>query len=372
MPIDIPPIKPKVTIDDVAREAGVHPTSVSRALRGIGTKVSPETKLRIEEIAERLGYRPNAVAASLRTKKTHMIGIVVPDVGNPLFGRIVQGIEIELRQRGYMSLIAQTPADVRLRKGVIEALVDRQVTGLMILAAESDDPMLESAQRSRVPTVLVNRGFGERRFSSVVNDDRESVRLVLAHLVGLGHIKIGHVAGPGTSSTGRYRREAFEELAQPLGVQARVVTAAAFTRTAGLIAGRELLDGGHLTAVFAANDLIAMGVLDALKERGLSVPGDVSLVGHNDMPFVDLIAPPLTTVHVAVDQMSRQAAQLLVELIATPDQPPSTRVLQPSLVVRQSTVPPPLEGSRRAHSSRAAFRSKDDSMDAPKESAPKP
>ncbi|WP_428422794.1 LacI family DNA-binding transcriptional regulator [Methylibium sp.] len=339
MSSEIPLTRPKVTIEDIAREAGVHPASVSRALRGVGTKVSPQTKLRIEGIAERLGYRPNAVAASLRTKKTHLVGIVVPDLGNPLFGPIVQGIETELRQRGYMSLIAQTPADMRLRKDVIEALVDRQVTGLVILAAESDDPMLESAQRAHVPTVLVNRGFGERRFSSIVNDDRESVRLVLEHLVGLGHTEIGHIAGPATSSTGRSRREAFDELAQPLGVRASVVMAVSFTRTAGLAAARELLDRSPVTAIFGANDLIAMGVLDALKERGLSVPSDVSLVGHNDMPFVDLIAPPLTTVRVAVDQMSRQAAQLLIELVDMPDQPPSMRVLLPTLIVRESTAP---------------------------------
>lgn len=327
------------TIEDIAKAAGVHPASVSRALRGIDKKVSAQTREKIERIAKEMGYRPNVVAASLRTKQTNLIGIVVPDLGNPLFGPIVQGLEVELRKQGLMCLVIQTPEDPDERRDVVVALANRQVGGLLVLAAESDDPMLTAAQQLSLPTVLVNRGFGERRFSSVVNDDRESVHLVLEHLMKLGHRAIAHIAGPGSSSTGRARRQAFEELSASLGVQALVVEARAFTRQAGLAATLELLNQTKAsTAIFGANDLIAMGVLDALHQHGLSVPGEVSVVGHNDMPFVDLIAPPLTTVRIAVDQMSRQAAQLLLEHLKTPNQDPSMRVLTPRLIVRSSTA----------------------------------
>ncbi len=286
-----------------------------------------------------MGYRPNAVAASLRTKQTNLIGIVVPDLGNPLFGPIVQGLEVELRKQGLMCLVIQTPEEPDERRDVVVALANRQVGGLLILAAESDDPMLATAEQLSIPTVLVNRGFGERRFSSVVNDDSESVHLVLEHLMKLGHRAIAHIAGPSSSSTGRARRQAFEELSESLGIQTRVVEARAFTRQEGLTAALELLNQTKAcTAIFGANDLIAMGVLDALHQHGLSVPGDVSVVGHNDMPFVDLIAPPLTTVRIAVDQMSRQAAQLLLEHLKTPGQAPSRRVLTPKLIVRSSTA----------------------------------
>jgi LacI family transcriptional regulator len=336
----LPQIKPNATLEDVAKAAGVHPASVSRALRGVGKKVSEETRLKIERIAKEMGYRPNTVAASLRTKQTNLIGIVVPDLANPLFGPIVQGLEVELRSQGLMCLVVQTPADRDQRKGVVEALATRQVSGLVILAAENDDPMLEAAQAFALPTVLVNRGHGERRFPSVVNDDRESVRLVLEHLVELGHKAIAHVAGPGRSSTGRARREAFEELARAMKIRPVVVEASAFTRDAGFAAALELLGQRRSppsTAIFAANDLIALGVLDALRQNGRSVPDDVSLVGHNDMPFMDLIAPPLTTVRIAVDQMSRQAAQLLIEHLKTPQQEATMRVLTPRLIVRGST-----------------------------------
>lgn len=331
----------QVTIGDIAREAGVHPASVSRALRGIGKKVSEETRLKIERIAKELGYRPNALAASLRTKQTNLVGIVVPDLSNPLFGPIVQGLEVELRKQGLMCLVVNTPEERDERREIVTALANRQISGLLILAAESDDPMLEAAQEFSLPTVLVNRGLGERRFPSVVNDDRESVRLVLDHLSQLGHKTIAHIAGPASSSTGRARRQAFEELLPTFGLSGVVIEARAFTREAGFAASMELLAlTREPTAIFGANDLIAMGVLDALHQHDLAVPGDVSLVGHNDMPLVDLIAPPLTTVRIAVDQMSRQAAQLFLEHLKQPNDDPSTRVLTPRLVIRSSTAAP--------------------------------
>lgn len=330
-----------VTIEDIAREAGVHPASVSRALRGVGKKVSEETRQKIERIARELGYRPNMLAASLRTKQSNLVGIVVPDLGNPLFGPIVQGLEVALRQHGLMCLVVQTPAARAERREIVAALANRQVSGLLILAAESDDPMLEAALEFSLPTVLVNRGFGERRFPCVVNDDRESVRLVLEHLAQLGHRRVAHIAGPASSSTGRARRQAFEELLSGFGMSGTVTEAEAFTREAGREACRALLaQTREPTAIFCANDLIALGALDVLHDRQLAVPRDMSLVGHNDMPLVDLIAPPLTTVRIATEQMSRQAAQMFLEHLKAPAEDPCTRVLTPRLVARASTAPP--------------------------------
>ena len=345
----LPPARATITIADIAREAGVHPASVSRALRGIGGKVSPQTRQRIEHIAHELGYQPNALAASLRTRQSKLVGVIVPDLGNPMFGPLVTGIEVELRRQGFMCLVVHTTDDPAERRALVAALAHRQVSGLLILAAEVDDPLLDAVLRHRLPTVLVNRGFGDRRFASVVNDDHESVRLVLEHLAGLGHRCVAHIAGPADSSTGRARREAFTALCRSRQITPRIVHASAFTREAGLAAATRLLAKSFTsTAVFAANDLIALGVLDALHARRLRVPRDVSLVGHNDMPMVDLIDPPLTTVRVAVEQMSRQAAQLLLELLQTPEQAAVTRLLLPRLVVRGSTAPAPSSAAHGA------------------------
>ena len=327
-----------VTIEEIARAAGVHPASVSRALRGVSGKVSAQTRDRISRIAAELGYQPNAIAASLRTKRTQSVAIIVPDVANPLFGPIVQGLEVQLRERAFLCLVVQTPEGPHDRRRIVLELANRRIDGLLVLSSENDDPMLEAAAQRGLPTVLINRGFGERRFSSVVNDDQESVRLVLQHLAGLGHRRVVHISGPMGSSTGRARCQAFIELAPAFGMKPVVVETKAFSRAAGVAAATEILKKQRRpTAIFAANDLIALGALQVLREHGIRVPDDVSLVGHNDMPLVDLIDPPLTTVRIAVDQMSRQGAQMLLDLLQEPAQQPSMRVLTPELVIRRST-----------------------------------
>jgi LacI family transcriptional regulator len=333
-----------VTIKDIAARAQVNPATVSKALRGLPGKVAPDTRERIERIARELGYRPNAAAATLRTRRSNLIGIIVPDLGNPLFGPLVQGLERQLREAGWMCVIVQTPGTPDARREVVTALANRQVAGLVISSAESDDAMLLAADELKLPVVLVNRGLDERRFSSVVNDDRESVRLVVEHLVQLGHRRIAHLAGPWVSSIGRARKQAFEALCKrEPGVAACVVDAPAFTREAGFAAMNQLLartPADPPTAVFAANDLMAVGAIDAACRAGLRVPQDLSVVGHNDMPLVDMIAPPLTTVHVSVDRMSHHAAELLQEQLSQPGLPPMQRILTPTLVLRQSTAAP--------------------------------
>jgi len=330
------------TITDIARAAGVNVATVSRALRGVPGKVSAQRREEIERIAREMGYRPNALAASLRTRQSNLAAIIVPDLGNPVFGPMVQGIERSLRGHGHLSLIVQTPADPKERESLVVALSSRQVSGLVILAAENDDPLLRAARRSQLPTVLVNRGSGDRQFAAVVNDDRESVRLVLDHLVGLGHRHIAHVAGPGSSSTGCARRSAFEQMARELNLSTcMVIESTAFTREAGRVATEQLMAGNALfTAIFAANDLLALGALDVLRAHRLTVPKQVSLVGHNDMPLVDLIDPPLTTVRIALEEMSEQAAALFIERVESPEATPITRMLLPTLIVRESTAAP--------------------------------
>ena len=335
-----------VTIDDVAKAAGVHAATVSRALRGVAGKVSAAKRAEIEAVARSLGYQPNIVAASLRTKRSNMAAIIVPDLANPLFAPIVKGLEQELRKHDMLALITQPPEGKEARAGLIRELAMRQVSGLLILAAESGDAMLEEAVQKKIPTVLVNRGLGERRFSSVVNDDIESVRLAIAHLRQLGHTQIAHVAGPASSSTGAARRKAFVDLMIEGGAATSCVAdAQAFTREEGVKAARQLFAGWDakapgFTAIFASNDLLALGVLDVARELAIAVPAQVSVVGHNDMPFVDIVQPPLTTIHIPVAEMGRQAAQVLLETINGGVQSTTTRILSPLLVVRASTAAP--------------------------------
>jgi LacI family transcriptional regulator len=329
-----------VTIQDIAREAGVHAATVSRALRAQAGEVSEDTQRRILKIARRLGYQPNAVAASLRTSQTNLVAIIVTDISNPVVGPIIQGIEARLREHDLMSLVVQTTRETTARRDLIVQLASRRVSALVILSAEIDDPMLDEAAVRGLPTVLVNRGFGDRRFPFVVNDDRAGVKLVLEHLAALGHRRIAHVHGPLTASTGTERHRIFLELAPLLGFSRPIlVQASEFTRDAGAAAARELLRrSSKTTAVFASNDLLAVGVLHVLRDAGLRVPHDVSLVGYNDMPMVDLLEPPLTTVRVAVDRMGEDAARLIVRALKERVNEPEAIVLPPALVVRASTA----------------------------------
>jgi LacI family transcriptional regulator len=286
------------------------------------------------------------VAASLRTNRSHLIGIIIPDLSNPVFGPIAQGLESKLRQAGWFSVVVQTPAEHNARREIVHELAGLRVAGLIITSAETDDPMLDAAHEVGLPVVLVNRGLDERRFSSVVNDDRESVSLVIEHLYQLGHRSVAHLAGPTMSSTGRARREAFLDLVcRKSDMSGFVADANAFTRPEGYRATQQLLaqrKAERWTAIFAANDLMAVGAIDALQQSGLSVPGDVSVVGHNDMPLVDMISPPLTTVRIPIERMSHHAALLLEEHLKDPKLPPMQRVLTPVLMVRSSTSSPPM------------------------------
>jgi LacI family transcriptional regulator len=194
--------------------------------------------------------------------------------------------------------------------------------------------------------VLVNRTDAHPQASVVVTDDATGMRLAVEHLAALGHRRIGHIAGPQTVSTGVRRRAGFKQATINAGLATRdiaIETARAYTREQGRVAALRLLDRRQPpTAIVAANDLLALGVYDALGERGLNCPRDVSVVGHNDMPYVDMLSPPLTTVRIAQRDMGNQAARLLLQEIAGPAARRERVVLEPKLIVRGSTAKPDL------------------------------
>lgn len=333
-----------MTVEDVARRAGVHPSTVSRALNpAMRHRLTEEVVARVVAIAAELGYVPNGSAAALRTRRSKMIGVVLPDITNPVFPPILVGIEAALDEEQYVAVVANaggTPEHARL---VVERLLARQVDGLVLATASRSDGVIELCLSRHVPVVLVNRSDGGHRVSSVVSDDTLGMSLAVDHLTGLGHRRIGHLAGPQNVSTGRFRLDGFKAAMRAAGLEtpdSAIAVATAYTRDTGREASRALLDQSPtLTAVVAANDLIALGLYDVLKERGMTCPDDLSVVGHNDMPFVDMISPPLTTVHIRHRQMGLHAARLLMNLVRDQSSGSADMVLKPELVVRESTGP---------------------------------
>src|SRR5918997_160105 len=289
-----------VTLRDVARVAGVHPATVSRALNEeTRALVNEETARRVLKAAEELGYQPNPIARGLKTNRSYTIGVLIPDLTNPLFPPILRGIEDRLETAGYTPLTANTDND-----------------------PEAELPV-----------------------SSATADDGMGMRLAVEHLVSLRHTRIAHLAGPLDYSTGLDRYDSFHETMRAAGIEPDpelVVVAEAFTEAEGRRLCAQLMAAGRdFTAVAAANDLLALGCYDVFAERGVRCPDEISVVGFNDMPFAARFQPPLTTIHIPHYAIGQAAAELMLERLRDGDSPPREIRLEPSLIVRGSTAPPP-------------------------------
>jgi LacI family transcriptional regulator len=338
----LPPVAPRPTLRDVATAAGVHPATASRALNeATRSLVRPATVERVREVAATLGYQVNPIARSLKTSRSETVGVLVPDLTNPLFPPIVRGIEDALSVSGYTVLTANTDNDPARSASNFAAMQARQVDGFIVATALLDDPLMRDAAERGVPMVLVNRLTEHLDVSAVAGDDATGITRTVDHLVGLGHRDIAHVSGPLNVSTGAVRLRAFRTAMQSHGLpDDRVVVAQAYSEAAGRTALLDLLTRDVPTAVVAGNDLLAIGCYDALDERGLSCPDDVSVVGFNDMPFISRLRPPLTSVRVPQYELGVEAARLLLDRLSGRTVTPRVVLLPVQLVVRGSTAPP--------------------------------
>ncbi|GAA4987711.1 LacI family transcriptional regulator [Nonomuraea thailandensis] len=334
---------PAPTLRDVAEAAGVHAATASRALNPkTRQQISAETARRVMRAAQALGYQPNSVARSLKTSRTGTVGLVIPDLTNPLFPPIVRGVESVLESGGYHVWIVNTDNDAEREHAKIESLRARQVEGLIIATARLEHPLLRRLHEQGVRMVLINRQVEHLSLPAVTGDDATGVAAAVRHLAGLGHTRIAHLSGPLSTSTGRVRAQAFRHAVRDLGLPGDlVVECAHWSESDGAAALRALLTrDAAFTAVVAGNDLIALGCYDVFAERGLSCPGDVSVIGFNDMPFLDKLRPPLTTVAVPHHELGAEAARMLLDCLGDPGRPARTLLLPVSLVVRGSTAPP--------------------------------
>lgn len=333
-----------ITLRDVALAAQVDPSTASRALRpSTRNLVRPDTLARVLATAEEMGYRVNPAARGLRDQRTMTIGMLLPDLANPLFPPIVRGIEDGLREAGYVLILANTDRDTGRERDLLEVLLNRQVDGLILATAVRDYPLLDEVA-AQVPTILVNRTTDDFIVSSVTSDDHLGMGQAVRHLAQLGHTRIAHVGGTQKASTGalRYQHYLGWMATEGLAVdQNLVVFTDWFTQDLGANACLELLDRGvNFTAIIAGNDLIALGCYAALRSRGLRVPEDISVVGYNGIRFCDEFSPPLTSVHSPKYDIGLRAASLMLEAIEKPDSPAVAVRVPMTLQIRASTAPP--------------------------------
>jgi LacI family transcriptional regulator len=323
----------------------VHTSTASRALNGeTRSMVNAETVERVLAVAAHLGYRPNAVARGLKTNRSQSIGVLVPDLLNPVIPPIVRGIEARFAEAGFTVLLGNASHSDERERLYVEAMLAHLVEGLITATAHENDAALGLAVKSGLPVVLVNRSVEDGRFSAAIPDDHLCISLAIDHLVGLGHTQIAHVAGPPGTTTGARRRESFEATLRKHRLESDprlIVTSNRYTEDEGHRCSRQLIASGRpFTAIVAANDMLALGCLDALADSAMRCPDDVSVVGCNDMPFTDRFSPPLTTINISHDALGAAAAELLLERLDSPQAPNRTVVIEPSLVVRESTAPP--------------------------------
>lgn len=333
------------TLRDVADAAGVHPGTASRALNP-ETKhlVSPTTMRRVRRAARQLGYVPNTFARSLRTARSRSIGVIIPDITNPLFPPMMRALEDTLGAESYHLLTVNTDNDPAREASQVEHLRNRGVDGIVLASASTHDPTLVALHEQRVPTVLINRQSREVPLPSVVPDEAAGIRQALSHLRSLGHQRIMHVAGPPDTATGMQRRRTFADAMVAHGLpfaEEQIVAARSYSFAEGARCAAEAVDSGlAFTAVVAANDLLAVGALGELERRGLPCPDRVSIIGFNDIPMLDRLRPPLTTVRVPAYQIGEEAARLILDRLDDPEGEPTHLELPVSLVVRGSTSSP--------------------------------
>jgi LacI family transcriptional regulator len=335
----------RVGIADVARLAGVHPGTVSRALNPkTESQVNGETRTRIRRAAKQLGYTANSIARGLRTNSTMTIGIIIPDLTNPIFPPIVRGIDSCLTSHGYSAYVVNTDGDDDTERMLFESLLQRQVDGIIFGTGHSGPSVAAEAYARGVNAVMVNRDAGGVPYPCAVGMDADGIHAAVEHLHGLGHRSIAHFVGPSSASTSRVRSDAFRAACDALGIERVILQADQYSITAGVTAAAELLAMGprRPTALVAGNDLLALGAYHAVRDAGLVCPDDLSIVGFNDMPFAEDFMPPLTTVHVPLFDLGVEAANLLCDQLTTKTIRSIQVALPVELIVRSSTAAPRL------------------------------
>jgi LacI family transcriptional regulator len=319
----------------------VHPGTASRALDpSLPDRVTAETRRKVKEAARQLGYAPDPAARSLRTRRSGFVGLVVPDLTNPVIPPIVRGIEQVLWSAGVACLLADTDNDVEREAAVITELQARRCEGLIVSTATRQSAAVAALRGGQTPTVLVTRDVDDGKLPFVGADDASGVDRAVGHLTQLGHERIAHVTGPMNLSTTVVRARAFREAMERLlgGEPGPILHGEAFTIPAGRRAADDLLRRrGHITAIVAGNDMIALGCYSALAEAGLRCPEDVSIVGHNDMPLASSLQPPLTTVAIPQYEIGREAARTLLDRLSGEAAAVPRVLLETQLIVRGST-----------------------------------
>jgi LacI family transcriptional regulator len=334
----------RVTSHDIAREAGVSQSTVSRALRG-DPRVAPETSERVREVARKLRYAPNAAARSLITDQTRTVAVIITEIKNPFYPQLLDALHDELSLSGYRAVLLNERSDTHTSEHPAPEIQRGAVDGVVCVSLPLASKLPRMLTAHGMPVVLLNRTIDDPDPDRVVSDNVAGGALAAEELLALGHRRIGMIAGPQSASTGRDRaagfRAALERAGHPL--DEALVRTSDFSHQGGYQWATDLLRAPQRpTAIFCGNDVIAFGLLDAAKRLGLSVPDELSVIGYDDIEMAGWELFGLTTVRQPLEPMAKSAARLLLERIDDPRLPPRAQVFPVGLVRRATTGPAPV------------------------------
>ena len=332
----------RVTRKDVAERAGVSVAVVSYVVNDGPRPVSPETQTKVRQAIEELGYYPNELARSLSRKQTATIGLMLPNLMNPVYSEIAESLERVCTASGYTVMLSGTDRDPAKEQKLAETLRSKQVDGVVILPSQEPQASLRLFQQANIPMVVLEHDLADTH--CIVIDDQYGGQLAMQHLLSLGHRRIALIERETLSPHGHLRGVGWREMLEKAGIplDPALVIVGEAGQAAGYAAMQQWLGlPTPPTAVLAHNDMLAVGAIRAILDAGLTVPADISVVGHDDTIIINYLNPRLTTVKFPVTEMGRRAGQIILELVQQPDSLPAQIITLPvELVVRASTAPP--------------------------------
>jgi len=331
------------TVVDVAKQAGVSVSTASRVLSGHGY-VAKETRQRVLQAATELGYVPNQVARSLRSNRTKMIGLLISDVENSFYSIIAKNVESVAKEVGYHVVLCNSNDDPEEEKEYLNLLEMMQIDGLIITPTAENRQILEGLQQKDIAIVQIDRLVEGLQADAVLVDNEMGAASIVSHLIEVGHTRIGILSGSVEVTTGKQRLAGYERALKEHGVpfQPDLVKSGSFRHDHALEDVQTLINVSPApTAIFAANNILAEACLSVFADLGISVPDDISLVAFDDINWMSIKKPLITTVHQPIVEMARSAAMLLFKRMQILEEiPPNRMVFQPTLILRESVAPP--------------------------------
>lgn len=327
------------TLKEISQIVGVHPSVISRVLNDDQTlKIKDSTRKKILQTVKELNYQPNRMARNLKMNKTNMLGIVIPDIGNPVYSDIIKGAESEANANGYSLLIYSEHN--KKKNEFLKLIKDNHVDGLLIASHELEHEIILELESSKKPFVIVN-GKHSSSDNYVVLDDKAAGKLATEHLIELGHKHITHISGPIYADSAIQRLQGYREALHQnnYDFKSANVIESQYTIDSGYEAMKEIIKNHTLpTAIFAANILIALGALKAMKEYEIKVPDDISIIGLHDTYFTSILSPSLTTIQMPLFELGVNSVKSILQNIEDKQASPGKIIHGASLIKRESTA----------------------------------